>query len=129
MTVAREALVAHLLEHSIRTGEFTLKSGRTSTWFCDSKQTVCRADGILLVAAAALEALEALEADSGPVTAIGGLAAGADPVAFGIAPSLPLADGICGRSAFVRSPRAMGWRAAWLVPCSPATEWWSVRTR
>ena len=77
MTVAREALVAHLLEHSIRTGEFTLKSGRTSTWFCDSKQTVCRADGILLVAAAALEALEALEADSGPVTAIGGLAAGA----------------------------------------------------
>ena len=85
MTVAREALVAHLLEHSIRTGEFTLKSGRTSTWFCVSKQTVCRADGILLVAAAALEALEALEADGGPVTAIGGLAAGADPVAFGIA--------------------------------------------
>ena len=85
MTVAREALVAHLLEHSIRTGEFTLKSGRTSTWFCDSKQTVCRADGILLVATAALEALEAIEADGGPVTAIGGLAAGADPVAFGIA--------------------------------------------
>ena len=125
MTVAREALVAHLLEHSIRTGEFTLKSGRTSTWFCDSKQTVCRADGILLVAAAALEALEALEADGGPVTAIGG------PTRWPseLLPWLPLADGICGRSAFARSPRAMGWRAAWPVPCCPATEWWSVRTR
>ena len=41
MTDIREALVAHLMEHSIRTGEFTLKSGRTSTWFCDAKQTAC----------------------------------------------------------------------------------------
>ncbi len=57
MTDIREALVAHLMEHSIRTGEFTLKSGRTSTWFCDAKQTACRPDGILLVAEAALEAI------------------------------------------------------------------------
>ena len=73
------ALVAHLLEHSVRTGEFTLKSGKTSSWFIDSKQTACRADGILLVA----EALLAVLPDE--VTAIGGLAAGADPVAFGVA--------------------------------------------
>ena len=46
----RDALIAHLLEHSIRTGDFTLKSGRKSTWFCDAKQTACRPDGILLVA-------------------------------------------------------------------------------
>ena len=85
MTDLREALVAHLMEHSIRTGEFTLKSGRTSTWFCDAKQTACRPDGILLVADAALEAMATLEAEGGPITAIGGLAAGADPVAFGIA--------------------------------------------
>ena len=73
------ALVAHLLEHSVRTGEFTLKSGKTSSWFIDSKQTACRADGILLVA----DALLAVLPDE--VTAIGGLAAGADPVAFGVA--------------------------------------------
>ncbi|MCH2438365.1 MAG: orotate phosphoribosyltransferase [Acidimicrobiales bacterium] len=85
MTDIREALVAHLMEHSIRTGEFTLKSGRTSTWFCDAKQTACRPDGILLVAEAALEAIAALEVDGDPITAIGGLTAGADPVAFGIA--------------------------------------------
>jgi orotate phosphoribosyltransferase len=86
----REALIAHLLEHSIRTGDFTLKSGRKSTWFCDAKQTACRAEGILLVADAALAELDALDAAAaaegvGPITAIGGLTAGADPVAFGIA--------------------------------------------
>ena len=81
----RTDLIAHLLEHSIRTGDFTLKSGRKSTWFCDAKQTACRADGILLVADAALAEIAALEAESGPITAIGGLTAGADPVAFGIA--------------------------------------------
>lgn len=73
------ALVAHLLEHSVRTGEFTLKSGKTSSWFIDAKQTACRSDGILLVA----DALLAVLPDE--VTAIGGLAAGADPVAFGVA--------------------------------------------
>ncbi|HAQ22492.1 MAG TPA: orotate phosphoribosyltransferase [Acidimicrobiaceae bacterium] len=82
---ARNALIAHLMQHSIRTGEFTLKSGRKSTWFCDAKQTACRPDGILLVANVALAEIAALEEKSGPVTAIGGLTAGADPVAFGIA--------------------------------------------
>ena len=42
------ALVAHLLEHSVRTGDFTLKSGRRSSWFIDSKQTACDPDGVLL---------------------------------------------------------------------------------
>ena len=86
MTVPdRSALIVHLLEHSIRSGDFTLKSGRKSTWFCDAKQTACRADGILLVADAALYEIDCLEAEVGPITAIGGLTAGADPVAFGIA--------------------------------------------
>jgi len=79
MTVAHAALVAHLLEHSVRTGAFTLKSGKPSTWFIDAKQTTCRAEGILLVADAALEVIP------DEVTAIGGLTMGADSVAFGIA--------------------------------------------
>jgi orotate phosphoribosyltransferase len=56
-----------------------LKSGRTSSWFLDAKQTACRPDGILLVADAALEVIPT-DAD-----AIGGLTMGADPVAYGIA--------------------------------------------
>ena len=77
--MSHDALVAHLLEHSVRTGDFTLKSGRKSSWFIDSKQTVCRPDGLLLVADAALEVIP------DDVSAIGGLTVGADPVAYGIA--------------------------------------------
>ena len=69
----------HVFEHSLKTGDFTLKSGRKSSWFLDTKQTVCRADGVLAVADAALEIMPA------DVDAIGGLTMGADPVAYGIA--------------------------------------------
>jgi orotate phosphoribosyltransferase len=71
-----EALRADLLAHSVRTGDFVLKSGRRSTWFIDSKQTVCRPGGMLLVAEAVLDVLP------DGTTAIGGLTMGADPVAF-----------------------------------------------
>jgi orotate phosphoribosyltransferase len=79
VSMDRDALRRHVLEHSVRRGEFTLKSGRRSSWFLDTKQTACRPDGILLVADAALDVIPA-DAD-----AIGGLTMGADPVAFGIA--------------------------------------------
>jgi orotate phosphoribosyltransferase len=71
-----DALRRHLLEHSVKTGDFVLKSGRKSTWFIDSKQTVCRPGGMLLVADAVLAAVP------DDATAIGGLTMGADPVAF-----------------------------------------------
>lgn len=75
----RAALVEHLRRHSVREGDFTLKSGKRTTWFCDAKQTTCRPDGMLLVADAALAVIP------DDVTAIGGLTMGADAVAFGIA--------------------------------------------
>ena len=77
--MTRAALRAHVLEHCVRRGTFTLKSGATSTWFLDTKQTACRPDGLLLVADAALKAIPP------DVQAIGGLTMGADPVAFGVA--------------------------------------------
>lgn len=77
--VALPALVEHLLRHSVRRGDFTLKSGKRSDWFIDAKQTTCRPDGMLLVADAALAVLP------DDVTAIGGLTMGADSVAFGVA--------------------------------------------
>lgn len=76
---AREALRRHVLEHSLKTGDFTLKSGAKSSWFLDTKQTACRPDGIVLVADVALSIIPA------DATAIGGLTMGADPVAFGVA--------------------------------------------
>ena len=77
--LASPDLVAHLLAHSVRRGDFVLKSGKHSDWFIDAKQTTCRPDGMLLVADAALAVIP------GDVTAIGGLTMGADAVAFGIA--------------------------------------------
>ena len=71
-----EALRAHLLEHSVKRGEFVLKSGRTSSWFIDSKQTVCRPEAMVLVADGILSVVP------DDATAIGGLTMGADPVAF-----------------------------------------------
>lgn len=76
---AREALRRHVLAHSLRTGTFTLKSGRTSDWFLDTKQTACSPEGILLVADVALAAMPP------GIDAVGGLTMGADPVAFGLA--------------------------------------------
>jgi orotate phosphoribosyltransferase len=78
-TRAKTALIDHLRRHSVRTGEFTLKSGRTSNWFIDAKQTACRPDGLLLMADVGLAMIPA------DVTAVGGLTVGADPVAYGLA--------------------------------------------
>lgn len=74
-----DALVEHLLKHSVRRGDFLLKSGNRSSWFIDAKQTTCRPEGMLLVAEAFLAVLPE------NVTAIGGLTMGADGVAFGVA--------------------------------------------
>ena len=79
MDETKQKLIDHLLEHSVRTGDFTLKSGRKSSWFIDSKQTACRPEGLLLIADLALDIIPA------GITAIGGLTVGADPVAYGIA--------------------------------------------
>jgi orotate phosphoribosyltransferase len=76
---ARQALREHVLRHSLKTGNFTLKSGASSSWFLDTKQTACRADGVVLMADVALTLIPT------DAVAIGGLTMGADPVAYGIA--------------------------------------------
>jgi orotate phosphoribosyltransferase len=76
---ARAALRDHVLRHSLKRGDFTLKSGATSTWFLDTKQTACRPDGMLLMAEVALSIIP------DEAQAIGGLTIGADPVAYAVA--------------------------------------------
>ncbi len=76
---ARHALREHVLRHSVKHGDFTLKSGAKSTWFLDTKQTACRPDGVLLMADVALSLIP------DDATAIGGLTVGADPVAYAVA--------------------------------------------
>ena len=76
MSDARERVLAHLLDHSVRRGDFTLKSGAKSTWFIDSKQTICAPEVALDVATLVLEAMPS------NATAIGGLTMGADGLSF-----------------------------------------------
>lgn len=76
MSDARQRVLDHLLTHSVRRGDFTLKSGRRSSWFIDSKQTICAPETMLDVADLVLARLP------GDATAIGGLTMGADGVTF-----------------------------------------------
>jgi orotate phosphoribosyltransferase len=93
--MASQALIDHLLAHSVRRGDFVLKSGKTTTWFLDTKQSACRPDGMLLIAEAALALLPP------GATAIGGLTMGADPLAFGLA-AIGATRGVTLRSFSVR---------------------------
>ncbi|MDX2379501.1 MAG: orotate phosphoribosyltransferase [Acidimicrobiia bacterium] len=78
----RDRLREHVLEHSLRQGDFTLKSGARSSWFLDSKQTACTPDGIIAVTDAVLATFSDVLDD---IDAIGGLTMGGDPVAYGVA--------------------------------------------
>jgi len=73
---ARTRVLEHLVTHSLKRGDFTLKSGRRSSWFIDSKQTICAPEVMVDVAGLMLSRIPA------ETTAIGGLTMGADGVSF-----------------------------------------------
>ncbi|MGE5211395.1 MAG: orotate phosphoribosyltransferase, partial [Acidobacteriota bacterium] len=82
LSPVRATLRSHVLAHSVKHGEFVLKSGATSTWFLDTKQTACRPDGIVAVADAVFEVFADV---IDQIDAIGGLTMGGDPVGYGVA--------------------------------------------
>ena len=45
----RDALISLFHERALKFGEFTLASGRTSTYYLDSKQITLHAEGLRLV--------------------------------------------------------------------------------
>lgn len=101
MSGARERVREHLLAHSVRRGEFILKSGRPSTWFIDAKQTI--------LAPEAMEDLATLVLERVPddATAIGGLTMGADGVSFVTAGVAATREGCCEPSACATKRRTM----------------------
>lgn len=80
MAEARTELLEALRRHSLRTGDFTLASGRRSDWYLDARQVTYRGDCIEVVGRAVVEALPEMTFDS-----VGGLTLGADPVALAVA--------------------------------------------
>ena len=78
----RDRLRGLLREHSLMFGDFTLASGRKSSFYFDSKRTTLLPEGAYLTAVEVLDILtrNAIEAD-----AIGGLTLGADPIVCPVA--------------------------------------------
>jgi orotate phosphoribosyltransferase len=72
----RDRLIALLKRDALRTGTFTLASGRTSHYYVDGRKVTLSAEGSALIGAGMIE----LAADLTGVSAVGGLTLGADPI-------------------------------------------------
>ena len=71
-----------LLARSVTRGDFTLSSGRKSTFYIDARRTTMSAEGLTLIGSLGLDRLAAR---GWAPRAVGGLTLGADPVAYAIA--------------------------------------------
>lgn len=82
----RSRLIALLTRDALRTGTFTLASGRTSHFYVDGRKVTLSAEGAALIASGVLDVLERRHPE---VVAVGGLTMGADPIVgatLGLAP-------------------------------------------
>ncbi len=76
MEFDRDRLIALLRRDALRTGSFTLASGRASHYYVDGRTVTLSAEGAATIGAGVLDAL----ADLPGVAAVGGLTMGADPI-------------------------------------------------
>jgi orotate phosphoribosyltransferase len=74
-------LVALLAERSAKRGEFTLASGKRSTFYIDARLTTMSPEGLSIIGPLALSVLQQT---GWKVDAIGGLTLGADPISYAI---------------------------------------------
>jgi orotate phosphoribosyltransferase len=75
--VARQRLIDLLREHSLLRGDFTLASGRKSSWYLDCRRTSLHPEGAALTARLLLDWLAETRLQ---VDCIGGPTLGADPI-------------------------------------------------
>ena len=78
----RQRLHDLLIERSVQRGDFTLASGRRSTFYIDARRTTMSGEGLALIGPLAVERLRVL---GWAPQAVGGLTLGADPVAYALA--------------------------------------------
>ncbi len=77
-----ETLVSLLQQHSLRVGEFTLSSGKTSHYYIDARLTTMSAQGLEVIGSIGVDIVASV---GWPAQAVGGLTLGADPVAYALA--------------------------------------------
>lgn len=78
---ALSSLIQLIRDKSYREGEFTLASGRKSTFYIDLKPTTLHPDGAYWIGEAALDLLKKEDLN---LRGVGGLTLGADPVATAV---------------------------------------------
>ncbi len=81
----QQLLVDAFKKHAVTEGDFTLKSGRKSTWYCVGRNLTFRGDCIELVGHSIMDALEAKDPQLTKFDAVGGIVVGAIPVAMAVA--------------------------------------------
>lgn len=75
----RQKLIGLFHERALKFGDFTLASGKKSTYYLDGKQISLHSIGLRLVSQGLLELLHDME-----FSAIGGMTIGADPIVGGV---------------------------------------------
>lgn len=75
----RKKLIGLFHERALKFGDFTLASGKKSTYYLDGKQISLHSTGLRLVSQGLLELLHDVE-----FSAIGGMTIGADPIVGGV---------------------------------------------
>jgi len=73
--MSRETLKRLLLDKAVKTGEFTLASGKKSNFYVDCRKVTLHPEGSKLIGKLVLEKINGLNVD-----AVGGLTMGADPI-------------------------------------------------
>jgi orotate phosphoribosyltransferase len=77
----RQQLVQLLAERSVKTGQFTLASGKTSDFYIDARLTTMSPEGLGLIGPLAIQIFGTA---GWKLDAVGGLTLGADPIAYSI---------------------------------------------
>ena len=72
----RSRLISLLVRDALKTGSFTLASGRSSHYYVDGRKVTLSAEGAALIGAGVLAILD----EHPEVSALGGLTLGADPI-------------------------------------------------
>jgi len=75
----RQRLIELFRQNALKFGDFTLASGKKSTYYLDGRLITLHAEGLKLIAEGILETLGDLE-----FAAVGGMSIGADPIVGGV---------------------------------------------
>ena len=75
----RDRLMELFRERALKFGDFTLVSGKKSSYYLDGKQVTLHAEGLRQISLGLLEMLKETEYD-----AFGGMSIGADPIVGGV---------------------------------------------